>query len=357
MAIMGLYPQVTLFVYSYNHETFVKQAIEGAFAQDYPNLEIILSDDCSTDSTFDIMQELARNYTGTHKILLNRNEHNLGITNHLNKIMTMGNGDWFVLCAGDDVSLPDRVSKIMDIVSQDQSILAVNTSCNTIDEHGFITGFSGFKKDHLVALGATGAWSRTLFDYFGPITHQTVGEDEIIPVRAILLGKLLLMNYPTIYFRQHARSTSSPKNVNHISAIQHMKSLLISRIGSFSQRLDDLETAFTRNSITQSNYEYLHLIYENEIVSLTEKIDYKSIIEKVYQSSVLERLKFLIGIYSDNNIPFAKRAKIFLLSFASIYNLNRKIKSKNAQSEYISSDILIDINYFINTEHGLLMWK
>jgi len=354
---MGMYSKVTLFVYSYNHEKFIKQAIEGAFAQDYDNLEIILSDDCSTDRTFNIMKGFAENYTGPHKIILNRNEHNLGITNHLNKIMSMGNGDWFVLCAGDDVSLPDRVSKIMDVVSRDQSIFAVNTSYNVIDEHGFITGCHGFKKDNLVALGATGAWSKTLFDYFGPITHQTIAEDEIIPVRAILLGKLLLMNYPAILYRQHIHSISSPTNVNHIAAIQHMKSLHIARIGSFLQRLDDLETAYKKKIITEGNYEYLCLIYENEIISLKKQIHHKSIIEKVYQSSVFERLKFLIGMYSNNNIPIARRVKIFLLSFEPIYNLNRKIKSKNAPSEYIASDIVIDINYFIDKEHGLLMWQ
>ena len=354
---MESYPKVTLFVYSYNHEAFIKQAIEGAFAQDYRNLEILLSDDCSSDRTFNIMREMACSYAGPHKIIINRNEHNLGITNHLNKIISLGDGNWFVLCAGDDISKSDRVSKLMNIVSQDSDILAVNTGYDTIDENGLINGFRGFKKDNLVALGATGAWSRTLFDYFGPIRYQTVGEDEIIPVRAIFLGKLFLMNYSTIFYRQHRNSISSPTKVSHISAIQHMKSLYISRIGSFSQRLDDLQIAFNKNCITQSNYDYLHSVFEKEIASLKKQIRHNFIIENIFQSSALDKFKFLIGKYSDIRIPVAKRAKIFFLSYKLIYKLNHRLKIKKNKIEYIKADIVIDINYFINKAHGFLMWK
>ena len=44
-------PRVTLAVIAYNQERFIREAIEGAFAQTYQPLEIILSDDCSSDRT------------------------------------------------------------------------------------------------------------------------------------------------------------------------------------------------------------------------------------------------------------------------------------------------------------------
>jgi cellulose synthase/poly-beta-1,6-N-acetylglucosamine synthase-like glycosyltransferase len=62
-------PLITLFVYAFNHEKFIREAVEGAFAQTYNPLEIILSDDCSTDRTYEIMQEMAERYSGPHKVI------------------------------------------------------------------------------------------------------------------------------------------------------------------------------------------------------------------------------------------------------------------------------------------------
>ena len=51
-------PLVTFALFAYNQEQYIREAIEGAFAQTYQPLEIILSDDCSTDRTFEIMREM-----------------------------------------------------------------------------------------------------------------------------------------------------------------------------------------------------------------------------------------------------------------------------------------------------------
>ena len=58
----------------------MRAAIEGAFAQTYQPLEILLSDDCSPDGTYRVMQEMAAAYAGPHRVILNRNPKNLGIT-------------------------------------------------------------------------------------------------------------------------------------------------------------------------------------------------------------------------------------------------------------------------------------
>ena len=66
-------PLVTFIVISYNQEAFIRDGVEGAFSQTYSPLEIVLSDDCSRDRTFEIMQELAAAYRGPHRVILNRN--------------------------------------------------------------------------------------------------------------------------------------------------------------------------------------------------------------------------------------------------------------------------------------------
>ncbi|HUF60663.1 MAG TPA: glycosyltransferase, partial [Verrucomicrobiales bacterium] len=52
-------PLVSFLLLAYNQEQYIHEAVEGAFSQTYSPLEIILSDDCSTDRTFEIMREMA----------------------------------------------------------------------------------------------------------------------------------------------------------------------------------------------------------------------------------------------------------------------------------------------------------
>ena len=103
-------PLVSFFVTAYRQEQFVRAAIEGAFAQTWQPLEILLSDDCSPDGTLRVMQEMAAAYTGPHKVILNRNPKNLGIVPHVDRIMELTSGELMVQNAGDDVSVPDAPS-------------------------------------------------------------------------------------------------------------------------------------------------------------------------------------------------------------------------------------------------------
>lgn len=104
-------PLVTFALFAYNQEKYIREAVEGAFSQTYEPLEIILSDDCSSDRTFEIMQEMAAAYEGPHRVVVRRSRTNLGTLGHVLTVAHTAKGDIFVVSAGDDISLPDRVSK------------------------------------------------------------------------------------------------------------------------------------------------------------------------------------------------------------------------------------------------------
>ena len=88
------------------------EAVAGALTQTWTPLEVVLSDDCSNDATFEIMQSMAREYKGPHSIVLNRNEKRLGVGAHINRIIQLCRGDWIVASAGDDVSMPERTVRL-----------------------------------------------------------------------------------------------------------------------------------------------------------------------------------------------------------------------------------------------------
>ncbi len=107
-------PLVTLALMAYNQEQMIEGAVGGALAQTYSPLEILISDDCSTDRAFECATAAVDDYEGPHQLRLNRNPHNLGLIGHVNALFEMARGEIVVLAAGDDVSLPERVVRIVE---------------------------------------------------------------------------------------------------------------------------------------------------------------------------------------------------------------------------------------------------
>jgi glycosyltransferase involved in cell wall biosynthesis len=349
--------KVTLFVYAYNHAEFIAEAIEAALNQSYPNLEIILSDDNSTDGTFEIMESKAKAYQGSHKIILNKNENNLGITGHLNKIMTMGTGDWFVLGAGDDISFPDRVERIVHLIQNKSEIMAFNSGFEIIDQFGTVSHYHGFNIDRLYVTGASGAWNRKLFDFFGPITQPTTAEDVVIPFRALLLGKLMLLNDATIYYREHKNSISNPLNTKHIEAQKHLSKICTQLINACEQRVLDIEKA--ESHIPNDVFSVLKLKHGAIIELLKER---KISVEKTIQmleSPNIEKIKYL---FTTTNIKkhssFSLRMKQILLSSDILGLLNKK-RGKHQQPKSYNKTLdtfTLDINELVQFHKDVLIY-
>ena len=106
-------PLVSFTIKAYDQESLIAEAVAGAFAQTWSPLEIILSDDGSPDGTFRVMQQLAAAYPGPHRVVLNRNPKNLGIAGHMNRLARLVSARLWVDSAGDDISEPQRVARLV----------------------------------------------------------------------------------------------------------------------------------------------------------------------------------------------------------------------------------------------------
>ncbi len=104
----------------YNGAQFIACAIESVLAQDFEDFELIISDNASTDDTFEICQEYAEKDS---RIQLTRNETNLGAAPNLNKVANLARGEYFKWLAHDDWLAPNFVSKCMAVVEQDPSVV------------------------------------------------------------------------------------------------------------------------------------------------------------------------------------------------------------------------------------------
>jgi glycosyltransferase involved in cell wall biosynthesis len=216
-------PLVTFVVFSYNRERFIREAVRGALAQTYSPLEVIFSDDCSQDRTFEIIQEEVALYEGPHRVILNRNDRNLGIGGNINRGMKLAKGQLILTNADDDVSLGSRTEELVKVWSSGE-VYYLHSDAIIIDEDGVgsVTlsdlvptpppvPVESWQEvfQQFTTYGCTEAWDRALFDIFGPLPEEDrVYEDRILPFRSALLGKNAYIDKPLVLYRQHHNNMS-----------------------------------------------------------------------------------------------------------------------------------------------------
>jgi glycosyltransferase involved in cell wall biosynthesis len=119
----------------YNGEAFLHEAIESILRQTFQDFEFLIIDDASSDSTIDILQASADKDS---RIRIERNSENLGLTKSLNKGLKLARGEFIARLDADDVALPDRLEKQLNLMRQKPDLAAVGTACKVIDRHGDI---------------------------------------------------------------------------------------------------------------------------------------------------------------------------------------------------------------------------
>lgn len=218
-------PLVSFCLITYNQEKFILDALQGAVSQDYENIEIIVSDDCSTDDTYTIIGSFFENYKGNKKVILNRNAENIGIREHCNKILReLSHGDIIVLAAGDDVSLPERCSESVRIMKKHPEVSSLSCSSLKVDEnlrtlnsytagtHWITGGYSLYSLsdyvlfyDWLIFSGDSRVIRRSVVDAFPPLRYPSA-EDIFLFIRSLYIGSIALIRKPLVLYRQHCDS-------------------------------------------------------------------------------------------------------------------------------------------------------
>ena len=214
---IGERPLVTFAVFAYNQEKYIRDAVEGAFAQTYQPLEIILSDDCSTDRTFEIMEEMAAAYYGPHTIRVRRHEVNVGTLAHLLGVAEVAGGDYLIVAAGDDVSLPERTSVLAGVLG-DNECLAVSSSDTIIGHSGEILELAHDREISRVAWrkndpgwlhGATAGYRVKLLRNLPLPVARVLHEDRALSgIIRLTGGSTIYLSRPLIRYRWHANNLS-----------------------------------------------------------------------------------------------------------------------------------------------------
>jgi glycosyltransferase involved in cell wall biosynthesis len=127
-------PWVTVVCISYNHENYVEAALQSVVEQTYPNVELIVIDNGSTDRT---VERIARFSERNPAIRFLKNPANVGLNQAFNQGLSLAGGRYIVDLSADDILLPDRVARQTDLFEQLSGPYAVVFSnAAYIDEKG-----------------------------------------------------------------------------------------------------------------------------------------------------------------------------------------------------------------------------
>ena len=127
-----LEPLVSVPVITYNSSKTVVETLDSIYNQTYPKLELIISDDCSTDNTV----EICRGWIETHKERFVRTElltveKNTGVSANMNRAEAACQGEWVKPIAGDDILMPDCIETYVDYVSKHSDAIYVFSKVET----------------------------------------------------------------------------------------------------------------------------------------------------------------------------------------------------------------------------------
>lgn len=136
-------PEISIIVTTYNRANTIERCLDSILNQEFPNYEILLIDDGSTDNT----QEIIRKYEDSRLVKI-KHPINRGVTAAKNTGLNNIHGEWFTFVDSDDEILPDSLMELFNIVSAYNGNLDA-ISCNCIDSiTGSFTG-KGMDKDQL----------------------------------------------------------------------------------------------------------------------------------------------------------------------------------------------------------------
>ena len=202
-------------LFAYDHRAFVGEAVSAALAQSFDPLEVIVTDDASTDGIADEIERVLAAYSGPKRVRFIRNERKLGLARSLDAAIRAAGGAIIVGAAGDDISTPDRVRRVVEAFEADPGVRYVWSNARIVDAAGAVRGdwydrpvpaydLDSFRDPRTAMLGATTAFHRDAFDVSGDL----VIEDRVIPMRSAVLGRLRHLPDHLVLYPRHGANAS-----------------------------------------------------------------------------------------------------------------------------------------------------
>lgn len=222
------YPLISVIIPAYKHAAYIGRALQSVYDQTWPDIELILLDDCSTDNTLECAHNwLEQNRANERfsRIVIEKNPRNLGAHATINRGLSMSRGRWLTILNSDDWYAPTRFSKLFEaasnaswvfsrvaIVDENDQIIRNNslvTQCRVLPERIR----SSFSIGHLFLAGniaiSTGNifFTRELYEKVGEFSPLKLAHDWDYMLRCLAYGEPVFVNEDLYFYRMHSNNS------------------------------------------------------------------------------------------------------------------------------------------------------
>ena len=331
-------PLVSIVITSFNREKYIEDAIKTSLSQNYQNIEVIISDNCSTDST----KEIIKKYLSDPRIKYYVNKTNIGMNaNFLKATNELSNGKYITYVSSDDYLINEnfiteaiiRIKKYPNIAL----VHSVNMMENTFTNEKFVDSsyislkdkfynkdyvsgdivFQEFPKMHSISMGGT-LFDRKKLIEIKPFNNEVLSGDVWIILHLLQFTNVSFINKQTYMARRHQNNATGTVTKAEIY-IENLKYIDDPYIYALKNKKYDLK--------------FLNEWHKNMYINFCSKC-----IINLYKINKKEYIKFNQYLQKEKPVIYSKLkydSKLLISKFvyfnvntAKTYEITRRIISK-----------------------------
>lgn len=298
-------PLVKVVTSVFNGEKYIKEQVDSVLKQTYPNIELYIRDNCSTDHTLEVLQEYEHN-PNVHIIT---GDENVGCTQgYFTLLRLCGEADYYAYCDCDDVWLENKVELAIELLDQtdseipvlycsardvcDENLNFLNTNMNV--KHNI--SFQNCLVDD-IAPSSTYVFNRTTREILinNPSKHA-VSHDHWTYMVCQGLGKVIFDPRPLTKYRRHSNNVTQSRQNRVEFIIWRIKHFLIEgKIKDTSNQIQEYSNMFS-SRLSDEDRKILELFTKRNFYTALRKVFYTKMFRHNLSDEIMLRGLFLMGV-------------------------------------------------------------
>ncbi|MEA1916325.1 MAG: glycosyltransferase family 2 protein [Campylobacterota bacterium] len=244
---------VSIAMCTYNGERFINEQLDSILNQTYKNLEIIITDDCSSDKTVEIIREYEKSDS---RIKFHQNEKNLGFVKNFEKAISFCSGEYIALADQDDIWKLNKLEVFLDEIEDN---VLIYSDAILIDADGNETGNQLIRPSGCLVRGKcnkafflrncvsgnTLMFKKELVEHIMPIPSEMSYHDIWIAFVASTYGTITYTEEPMTYYRRYAEQVTSAPPVVYKNFPDKLKQKKAVRVDAGNVFVKDLNVFLT----------------------------------------------------------------------------------------------------------------
>lgn len=234
------FPLVSVIMPCYNHEKFVREALESVVKSEYPAIEILIIDDGSKDNSCSVIESFIEENKNLNIIF--RKQQNQGVCKTLNSLITLSKGEYIALLASDDKLLPQGIMDRVTFLENNKNCDIVIGRANVIDNISILQKKdaatemyrasdkllnSKFVNEELIlrwsVVGPVTMIRKSAYNKYGKYDESLKGEDRDFFLRVLANRAVGFCNTYVAQYRVHDSNASVSRKSRNVTRIECAK--------------------------------------------------------------------------------------------------------------------------------------